>query len=60
MFLRNERGLGVKNGTLGTVVDLPTGGLQVRLDDGREVGVDLKVYGHVDHGYAATIHKRRA
>ena len=38
MFLRNERGLGVKNGTLGTVVDLPAGGLQVRLDDGREVG----------------------
>ncbi len=57
MFLRNERGLGVKNGTLGVVVDLPAGGLQVRLDDGREVGVDLKAYGHVDHGYAATIHK---
>ena len=57
MFLRNERSLGVKNGTLGTVVDLAAGGLQVRLDDGREVGVDLKAYGHVDHGYAATIHK---
>lgn len=29
----------------------------VRLDDGRQVAFDLKDYAHVDHGYAATIHK---
>jgi len=62
-FLRNERGLGVRNGTLGTVVGIagPAPGqgerLTVRLDDGRSVGFDVKDYGHIDHGYAATVHK---
>jgi Ti-type conjugative transfer relaxase TraA len=62
-FLRNERGLGVKNGTLGTVVEIagPAPGqgdrLTVRLDGGRVVGFDVKDYGHIDHGYAATVHK---
>ena len=64
MFLRNERGLGVKNGTLGTVEGVEAGGrLTVRLDgagtDGsaRRVAFSVRDYGHVDHGYAATIHK---
>jgi Ti-type conjugative transfer relaxase TraA len=62
-FLRNERSLGVKNGTLGTVVRIeghvPGQGdrLAVRLDDGRAVGFDVKDYAHIDHGYAATVHK---
>ena len=62
-FLRNERGLGVKNGTLGTVAriegHIPGLGdrLTVQLDDGRSVGFDLKDYAHIDHGYAATVHK---
>jgi hypothetical protein len=29
----------------------------VRLDDGRSVGFDVKDYAHIDHGYAATVHK---
>jgi Ti-type conjugative transfer relaxase TraA len=57
LFLRNERGLGVKNGTLGTVYQAATDKLNVRLDDGRRIEVDLKTYSHVDHGYAVTIHK---
>jgi hypothetical protein len=57
MFLRNERSLGVKNGTLGTVETIGQGAMGVRLDDGRRVSVDLKTYNDVDHGYAATIHK---
>ena len=57
MFLRNERGLGVKNGSLGTVEQVSPERIAVRLDDGRQVGFDLKDYAHVDHGYAATIHK---
>lgn len=59
MFLRNERGLGVKNGTLGTLEKIEGGGLTVRLDgaDRREVRFELKDYAHIDHGYAATIHK---
>lgn len=57
MFLRNERGLGVKNGTLGTVEHVTPQAMAVRTDDGRAVAFDTKDYAHVDHGYAATIHK---
>lgn len=57
MFLQNERGLGVKNGTLGTIEQVSTQSMTVRTDDGRNVSFDLKDYGKLDHGYAATIHK---
>jgi len=57
MFLQNERGLGVKNGTLGTVEEVSVQSMTVRTDDGREVSFDLKDYDRIDHGYAATIHK---
>ena len=57
MFLRNERSMGVKNGTLGTVEQVSADRMGVRLDDGRQVGFDVKDYAAVDHGYAATIHK---
>jgi len=57
MFLKNERGLGVKNGTLGQVERVSPDSMAVKLDDGRSVAFDLKDYAHVDHGYAATIHK---
>jgi len=57
MFLRNERELGVKNGTLGTVEEVTPQHMSVRLDDGRSLAFDLKDYAHLDHGYAATIHK---
>lgn len=65
-FLRNDRGLGVKNGTLGTVIAIEAGGerVTVRLDGaggeekaGRKVTFSLRDYGHIDHGYAATVHK---
>jgi len=57
LFLQNERGLGVKNGSLGVVESITPARMAVLLDDGRSVGFDLKDYNHVDHGYAATIHK---
>ncbi|RWB74593.1 MAG: Ti-type conjugative transfer relaxase TraA [Mesorhizobium sp.] len=57
MFLRNERGLGVKNGTLGIVDEVSAQSMTARTDDGRLVRFDLKDYAHIDHGYAATIHK---
>ncbi len=57
MFLRNERGMGVKNGTLATIERVSPEGMAVRLDDGRGVSFDTKDYAHVDHGYAATFHK---
>ncbi|MBX9665903.1 Ti-type conjugative transfer relaxase TraA [Novosphingobium sp.] len=57
MFLRNERGMGVKNGTLATIERVSPEGMAVRLDDGRGVAFDTKDYAHVDYGYAATFHK---
>ncbi|MGJ5040651.1 Ti-type conjugative transfer relaxase TraA [Bradyrhizobium sp. HKCCYLRH1062] len=57
MFLQNERGLGVKNGTLGTIEQVSAQSMIVRTDDCRSVRFDLKDYNRIDHGYAATIHK---
>ena len=57
MFLQNERSLGVKNGTLGTIEHVSPQSMTVRTDDGRSVSFDLKDYDRLDHGYAATIHK---
>ena len=57
MFLQNERGLGVKNGTLGTVEQVSEQSMAVRTDDRRSVHFEFKDYNRIDHGYAATIHK---
>ena len=57
IFLRNERELGVKNGSLGSVERVSPARMAVTLDDGRSVAFDLKDYAQFDHGYAATIHK---
>src|SRR3546814_7210894 len=57
MFLRNERSLEVKNGTLGTVERVSEQRMAVRTDNGRNVAFDVKDYRDFDHGYAATIHK---
>src|SRR3546814_20044776 len=57
MFLRNERSLEVKNGTLGTIERVSESNMAVRTDDGRSVTFDIKDYRDFDHGYAATIHK---
>lgn len=58
-FLRNERSLGVKNGSLGTVERIHGGMLQIRMDgeEGRRLVVDAQQYPHLEHGYAATVHK---
>jgi Ti-type conjugative transfer relaxase TraA len=57
-FLRNERDLGVKNGSLGIVEGIEHGVLSVKLDGtNTRVHVDTKFYKHLDYGYAATVHK---
>ena len=57
-FLRNERGLGVKNGSLGIIDGIESGVLSVKLDGtNTRVQVDSKFYKHLDYGYAATVHK---
>ncbi len=57
MFLRNDSSLDVKNGTIGTIEQVSHKSMTVRLDTGRSIAFDLKEYAHIDHGYAATIHK---
>lgn len=59
MFLRNERSLGVKNGSLGEVERVEGSTISVRLDGpgARQVTFSTHEYAHIDHGYAATIHK---
>jgi Ti-type conjugative transfer relaxase TraA len=57
-FLRNERDLGVKNGSLGTVEGIESGVLTIKLDGAAGTRViDTKFYQHLDYGYAATVHK---
>jgi Ti-type conjugative transfer relaxase TraA len=57
-FLRNERDLGVKNGSLGVVEGIEHGVLSVKLDGSNaRVQIDTKFYKHLDYGYAATVHK---
>jgi Ti-type conjugative transfer relaxase TraA len=56
-FLRNERSLGVTNGTIGTVEGIEGSVVEVRLAGGQRVSVDTAHYNHFTHGYATTIHK---
>jgi Ti-type conjugative transfer relaxase TraA len=59
MFLKNDRELVVKNGSLGTVAEVNKDSMRVVLDGAkrREVGFALKDYAALDYGYAATVHK---
>ncbi len=59
LFTRNDRDLGVKNGSLGTVETIGAEQLTVRLD-GKEpnlITLSPQRYTAFDHGYATTIHK---
>jgi Ti-type conjugative transfer relaxase TraA len=59
VFLRNEKSLGVKNGSLGTLETIERGVLVVRLDgtDDARIVVESRDYQDLDHGYATTVHK---
>jgi Ti-type conjugative transfer relaxase TraA len=59
LFTRNHRGLGVKNGDLGTVVmlDEALGTLTVELDSGKTRTLSAASYDDVRLGYAVTTHK---
>ena len=57
LFLRNEKSLGVRNGSLGTVERAERGSLIVQLDKGSRVAIDTHMYKDFDYGYAATVHK---
>jgi conjugative relaxase-like TrwC/TraI family protein len=56
--LRNARRLGVINGTRGTVVELAAGDLIIDTEAGaRTLPPSYLEAGHLDHGYATTVHK---
>ncbi len=61
VFTRNDKSIVVKNGMLGTVIEVAKGEIAVRLDadDGqhRIVAFDPERFRAFDHGYAVTIHK---
>ena len=61
MALRNDRRVGVTNGTAGTVTafNVEQGGLSVETLDGRRVDIPARYLddGHLTHGYAMTAHK---
>lgn len=57
LFLKNDRELGVKNGSLGTIERAESGAMSVKLDSGASVQFDPAKYRNFDHGYAFTIHK---
>jgi hypothetical protein len=57
VFLKNDRDLGVKNGTLATVEQAEPGRIVAQLDGGERIRIDHSAYGHIDHGYAVTLHK---
>ena len=59
MFLKNDRELAVKNGSLGTVAEVNQDSMRVALDgaERREASFNLRDYAALDYGYAATVHK---
>ncbi len=61
-FLQNDKDLHVKNGTLGTIERIDNkDNLTVILDHEnkkqRAINFNVRDYNHLEHGYAATIHK---
>ncbi|WP_336718766.1 Ti-type conjugative transfer relaxase TraA [Asaia bogorensis] len=56
VFLRNNKKLGVRNGMDGVVEAVNSAAMRIRTKEGGVI-VTLDAYGHVDHGYARTLHK---
>jgi Ti-type conjugative transfer relaxase TraA len=62
LFCKNDRGLDVKNGMIGTVVSLSACQVVVQLDGdqntpGRQISFSPPLYKSFDHGWAVTLHK---
>jgi Ti-type conjugative transfer relaxase TraA len=58
LFTRNDNGLKVKNGTLGTIVKLDQNKITVKTDDAdKVVSFAPTLYPFIDNGWATTIHK---
>jgi Ti-type conjugative transfer relaxase TraA len=58
LFTRNDNGLKVKNGTLGTIVKIDQNNITVKTDEAEKVvSFAPKLYPYIDNGWATTIHK---
>jgi ATP-dependent exoDNAse (exonuclease V) alpha subunit len=57
VFTRNNYGLGVKNGSIGTIIDLNSQKVHVKLDEGKEISFSPNLNPYFDQGWAVTIHK---
>lgn len=59
LFTRNDNGLKVSNGTLGTILEINRQKMTVVLDgaDQRTVSFSPNLYPYLDNGWATTIHK---
>ena len=59
LALRNDRKIGIVNGTVATVTGAGPEAVQVETSDGDRLAlpIDYVAAGHLTHGYAMTIHK---
>jgi len=59
LALRNDRRIGVMNGTRGTITGMANGNLLVETHDSRRLEIPARyaAEGHLTHGYAMTVHK---
>lgn len=62
VFTKNDKGLGVNNGTLGRVTELTKSNIKVSLEtEGvlKEISFSPNLYKNFDHGWAVTVHKNQ-
>lgn len=57
VFTRNNYGMEVKNGTMGTITELNNQKVQVKLDEGKEISFAPNLNPYFDQGWVITIHK---
>lgn len=57
VFTRNNTGLGVKNGTIGTITAINAQKVEVKVAEDQKVSFVPKLNPHFDQGWAVTIHK---
>ncbi|MBY0273507.1 MAG: AAA family ATPase [Alphaproteobacteria bacterium] len=57
VFTRNNTGLGVKNGTIGTIMEINAQKIEVKVSEDKQVSFAPNLNPYFDQGWAVTIHK---
>lgn len=57
VFTRNNTGLGVKNGTIGTITEINAQKIEVKVTEDQKISFAPKLNPYFDQGWAVTIHK---